>query len=153
MHQFETPECEERCHVLLLDKYFSKLLPDAFEADIFYLRPLASLPSDPTKLWYCMQPVGRNTLAAMMKTMAKQAGLTGNISNHSLQAYAATEMFQRGVREKLIKERTGHRSLEALRKYEHASEEQVAKVSHTLAGHGVSPNAVKFHAWQLLWVP
>ena len=48
-------------------------------------------------------------------------------------------MFQRGVPEKLIKERTGHRSLEALRKYEHASEEQVAKVSHTLAGHGVSP--------------
>ena len=29
--------------------------------------------------------------------------------------------------------------MEALRKYEHASEEQVAKVSQTLAGHGVSP--------------
>lgn len=69
----------------------------------------------------------------MMKTMSKEAGLKGNFTNHSLRAYSASEVFQNGVPEKLIKDRTGHRSLEALWKYENASEMQVVKVSHSLA--------------------
>ena len=38
--------------------------------------------------------------------------------------YAATEMFRSGAPEKLIQERTGHRSLEALRCYERIDEAQ-----------------------------
>ena len=41
-----------RCHVHLLDRYISKLPLDAVENDIFYCRPLPSIPSDPTKPWY-----------------------------------------------------------------------------------------------------
>ena len=68
-----------------------------------------------------------------MKMMSKEAGLKGNFTNHSLRAYGASEMFQKSVPEKLIQQCTGHRSLEALRKYENASEMQVVKVSHALA--------------------
>ena len=50
--------------------------------------------------------------------MCSEAEISGNKTNHSLRATAATEMFRRGVPEKLIQERTGHRSLEALRSYE-----------------------------------
>ena len=56
-----------------------------------------------------------------------------NNTNHSLRAYAASEMFQKGVPETLIMQRTGHKSLEALRKYESASDLQVARVSDTLS--------------------
>lgn len=128
VHQYETPECGERCYVALLDKYIAKLPPEAFDADVFYLRPADSL-----KQWYSRQPLGRNTLASMMKMMSKEAGLKGDFTNHSLQAYGASEMFQKSVSKKLIQQCTGHRSLEALRKYENASEMQVVKVSHALA--------------------
>lgn len=58
VHQYETPECGERCHVSLLDKYISKLSPEALDADVFYLRPLAK-PADASKPWYSRQPLGR----------------------------------------------------------------------------------------------
>ena len=47
--------------------------------------------------------------------MCKQAGIKGNKTNHSLRATGTTELYESGVPEKLIQERTGHRSLEALR--------------------------------------
>ena len=36
------------------------------------------------------------------------------VTNHSMCATSATEMYETGVPEKAIQERTGHRSLEAL---------------------------------------
>ena len=38
------PEAGERCHVALLDLYFSK---EALQKDNFYLRPLQKKPEDP----------------------------------------------------------------------------------------------------------
>lgn len=39
VHQFAHPELGERCHVSLLDRYFSKIPDSAKANDIFYLRP------------------------------------------------------------------------------------------------------------------
>ena len=39
----------------------------------------------------------------------------GNFANHSLRAYGETTLFQSGVSEKLIQQRTGHRLIDALR--------------------------------------
>ena len=41
------------------------------------------------------------------------------VSNHSLKVSGATRMWEANVPEKLIEEKTGHHSLEALRSYEH----------------------------------
>ena len=38
--------------------------------------------------------------------------------------YAATELFQAGIPERVIQDRTGHRSLDGLRQYERISEKQ-----------------------------
>lgn len=64
VHQYETPDSGERCHVSILDKYMSKIPPGAFTADVFYLRPL-SKPPGPSKLWYSLQPLGRNTFTSI----------------------------------------------------------------------------------------
>ena len=56
--------------------------------------------------------------------MCDGGGVQGKKTNHSLQAYAATELFQAGVSKKVIQNRSGHRSLEGLRKYERISEQQ-----------------------------
>ena len=54
----------------------------------------------------------------VVKRMCEQAKIKGSKSNRSLRATAATQMFQEGAPEKVIQERTGHRSLEGLRLYE-----------------------------------
>ena len=51
--------------------------------------------------------------------MSKVAGTEVRYTNHSLRATAMTRMYNRGVPEKLIAEKSGHRSVDALRVYEH----------------------------------
>ncbi len=53
-------------------------------------------------------------LEKKLATICKHAGIAGNITNHSLRATSATQLYRSGVPEKVIQERTGHRSLEAL---------------------------------------
>ena len=40
---FAVPEAADQCHVHILDLYFSKLLKDAFERDVFYLQPVCKI--------------------------------------------------------------------------------------------------------------
>ena len=114
-----------RCHVYLLDLYFSKLPPIAFEKDWFYMKPLADcVATNPTaKAWYSLQPCGENKLSTMVKSMFTQIGISGK-TNHSLRATGASNLFQAGIPEKIIQERTGHRSLKALRMYERMTTSQ-----------------------------
>lgn len=115
---YACPEVGERSPVNILDKYISKLPSYAIEHDLFYLRPLQAVPADQKAPWYASVPVGRDTLQKKFHLMCEQAGIKGNKTNHSLRATGATELYESGVPEKLIQERTGHRSLEALRVYE-----------------------------------
>ena len=60
------------------------------------------------------------------------AGISGNKTNHSLRATGASQLFQANVPEKVIQERTGHRSLEALWLYEKTTTEQHQAVAQVL---------------------
>ena len=64
--------------------------------------------------------------------MCAEAALSKDFSNHSLQAYEATTLFQAKVLEKLIQMRTGNKSLEALRSYKWTSKTQFLDVSHVV---------------------
>ena len=133
VRQYES-ENTERCHVLLLDKYIQKLPAEAKQKDLFYMKPKSAAPNDSLAPWFYSIPVGKNTLGNMMKTMSRDAGLGKGVTNHSLRAYGATELFRSNVPEKLVQQRTGHRSLDALRKYERIAEEQVMDVCRVLDG-------------------
>lgn len=121
------------CHVKILDKYLQKIPDEAKSADNFYLTPLAVLPSDPAKPWFTKVPVGRNTLNKMLKDMCQDAGISETYTNHSLRAYGATTLFQGKVPEKIIQQRTGHKSLNALRQYERTTETQLLDISNVLS--------------------
>ena len=121
------------CHVHLLDKYLSKLPPKARQLDCFYMQPLGvNVVSDPVKNWFSAQPCGENKLSSMVKNMFEMVGIEGK-TNHSLRATGATEMFRAGVPEKIIQERTGHRSLKALRIYERTTAGQHLSVANVLS--------------------
>ena len=90
-------------------------------------------PHVPSKPWYSAVPIRNHTLQQMVKKVCSDAGIGGYKTNHSLRATGATELFKRGAPEKLIQERTGHRSLEALRTCERSSEEQHKAASTLLS--------------------
>ena len=119
--------------VYLLDLYLSKLPPVAFEKDNLYWQPKQSVPTKSTDPWYNCQPVGKHKLQAMVASMCEEAGICERKTNHSLRVTGATTMYNSGVPEREIQERTGHRSLEALRTYEHTGEQQHQAVSNMLS--------------------
>jgi len=47
--------------------------PGAVQKNIFYLRPLQKVPSDPLQPWFTDTPMGKNTLGNMMKQMCQKA--------------------------------------------------------------------------------
>ena len=69
-----------------------------------------------------------------MKRLCEQAGIKGYKTNHSLRVTAATRLFQSGMDEQLIMERTGHRSTDGVRAYKRSSLQQQALVSRVLNG-------------------
>ena len=130
--QYADRGMKARCYVSLLKTYFSKLPADASKQDSFYLRAKDKIPPDGSP-WYIKAPVGRNTLQCMVKAMCQLIGVHGK-TNHSLRATGAARLFAANVPEKMIQQRTGHRSVEALRLYERTSVAQEQTVSSLLVG-------------------
>ena len=58
--------------------------------------------------------VGHNKLGNVVSKMCKDADLQGQFSNHSLRATTATRGLEKGISDKLIMERTGHRDIRSL---------------------------------------
>ena len=138
---YASPADGERCLVYLLDFYLKKLPPIAFEKDILYWQPKNQVPDDPAASWYNCQPVGKHKLNGMVAAMFEEAGGQERKTNHSLRVAGATALYTGDVPEREIQQRTGHRSLEALRKYERTSEQQQQAISHML----VSPAEQSYH--------
>ena len=94
--------------------------------NVLYCLPKKCSSCSPT--WYECAPVGKNKLGNMVKEMCLEAGIESK-TNHSLRASVATSMFRSNVPQKSIQNVTGHRSLEALRKCEKATDDQHQAVS------------------------
>ncbi|KAK6173752.1 hypothetical protein SNE40_017154 [Patella caerulea] len=121
---YENLDIPERCIVRLYEKYI-RLRPKTCACDAFYLQP-AKLNSK--EHWYNSIPVGVHTLQNLVKNMCLRGGMTGNFTNHSLRATAATRLYNAGVDEQLIAETTGHSS-DAIRVYKRTSNAQLQDVS------------------------
>ncbi len=99
----------EHCIVNIFVKYLLYLPQDV---DDFYCRPL---PDDGSGIpRYGKQPVGRNKLSQIIPQMCKEAGIEGRKTGHSGKVTCATTLYRQDFSDQLIKDRTGHRSLEAL---------------------------------------
>ena len=117
----------------MLDLYFEKLPPEAFTMDKFYYKPCSQPPKDSWSPWFTTNPIGKNTLANMVKVMSKDADIKEHKTNHSLRATGAAAMYQAGLPEKAIQERTCHMSITGLCHYERTNTEQQKAISKVLA--------------------
>lgn len=79
-------------------------------SNAFYFRP------SKTKFQFEKSVVGIHTLNKILPSMCKEAGVKEKTA-HSLRVSCATKLFNAGIPEKMIRERTGHRS-NALFKYD-----------------------------------
>ena len=122
--------------VRLYQKYIS-LLPPKGKCQALYKYSLGKNCLSPGT-WYSDKPMGVNALKVVVKNIAKEAGLEGKFSNHSLRASTATRLFQSGVDEQIIKEVTGHKS-DAVRMYKHSN----TQLLHEASTKVVSNEAVK----------
>ena len=121
---YADPTLGEKCYHLVLKLYFSKLPPNVLR--------------DPDAVFYWKAKERVPFVASMVKKMCSQIGVTRK-TNHSLRATGATRLFEANVP---IQERTGHKSLDALRKYEHTSVVQQKAVSSVIC----SSNQTSFQA-------
>ena len=64
--------------------------------------------------------------------MCKLAGIDGRKPGHSGKVTCATTLYRQNFGDQLIKERTGHRSLEGLHKYKRTGSDQQYEVSMAL---------------------
>ena len=112
-------ERPDGCLIQFFKKY-CKHRPKGVD-NTFYLTPI---PNPKTKIWYKTTPIGENTLAKTVKRLCGAAGIQGHKTNHSLRVMAATRLFHEGIDEKLIMERTGHKSLDGVRAYKRSNEKQ-----------------------------
>ena len=127
VRQYENLADPDHCVVNLFVKYFD-FIPSRDKH--FYFRPL---PNDGTGVpRFGQQPVGRNTLAQIIPNMCKAAGIEGRKTGHSGKVTSATALYQQNYSDQLIRERTGHRSLEALHKYKRTGSDQQYDVSMAL---------------------
>ena len=123
-------ENPQRCFVRLFKRY-RELCPKSPPAHAFYLRP-AHTPT-PT-CWYSNTPLGHTLLSNTVARLCKMAGIQGYKTNHSLRATSTSRLYQSGVDEQLVMERTGHRSLEGVRCYKRTSDSQRQAISDILNG-------------------
>ncbi len=94
--------------VHLYQKYVN-LCPPEPKSNVLYKYSLCKANQRPCQ-WYSDKPVGINTISKCISNLMKQAGKKGNFINHSLHVTAATRMFEGGIEEQLVKEKTGHKS-------------------------------------------
>ena len=125
------PTNPERCFVELF-KLYQKMCPANRPKEAFYLQPLEK--PTPT-CWFTCRPIGHNKLEGTVARLCRQAGIPGYRTNHSLRATAATRLYQSGIDEQLVMERTGHRSLDGVRGYKHTSTAQREALSGILNCH------------------
>ena len=123
----------DKCYVSLHQTYLRKLPPKVKEKEFadFYWKPKDKTPVEDA-CWYTLHACGRNFLGSVVKSVCEQAGIHGK-TNHSFRTTGATRLFAASVPEKLIAERTGHRSTEAIRMYERTSVDQQQLVSSIIA--------------------
>ena len=134
VEQHDNPGNPERCIVRIFEKYQSRC-PKLKPGSPLYLTPKRKVSSDDV-VWYTKTPVRKNTLRKVVQDMCRVAGIEGYKTNHSLRLRATTCTIglEKGVPEKLIMERTGHRTVKSLHTYQRVSDGQKEIVSDVLQG-------------------
>ncbi|CAC5377808.1 unnamed protein product [Mytilus coruscus] len=82
--------------------------------------------------WFINQPMGKNTLSNIIKSMTDEAGIQGRKVNHSARKTGITTLIHAGVQNTLVQQHSGHKSLSSINNYSSASFQQQKDMSKVL---------------------
>ncbi len=116
----------DRCAVNIFETYSASYQIELDSSTSAHCVMMAQVPK------FARQAVGRNRLSKIVPKMCKPAGVDKRKTGHSGKVTCATSLYQQNFDDQLIKERTSHRSLEALHKYERTGSDQQHQVSMAL---------------------
>ena len=101
-----------RCPVNSYKLYLSKLNP---QCDALFQYPKPNYSSD--GVWYNNKPVGKNSIAEMMKKISVAAGLSKVYTNHCIRATSITVLHRAGLDGNAMTAISGHKSVDSLKSY------------------------------------
>ena len=99
----------------------------------FYLspRPVVRQTDDS---WYKSAPMGINTLARIIPSIAEAAGFQGRVTNHSLRRTACQNLLASNIPSTATIQLTGHKSVDSLNNYAVATKRQRKEMSKIATG-------------------
>lgn len=83
-------------------------------------------------VWYSSQPMGKNTLGTLAKTMSDKAGFTARHTNHSGRKTSITNLLDAEVPANEVAQLSGHKNIMSLNHYNTVSLEKQIKMSSVL---------------------
>ncbi len=122
---------QEHNIVHLYQKYVG-LLPKEGKSDALYKYSASASKRSP-QCWYVDKPVCINVLSKCVGNLMSRIRREGKFTNHSLRVSAATRMFNDGVEEQVVKEKTGHHS-NAMRAYKRTAEHLLQTAEKAVIG-------------------
>ena len=68
-------------------------------------------------LWYVAQPMGKNKIQDIVPEMARNAGITAKLTNHSLRHMTCQNLLSSGISPTVVIQLTGHKNVNSLQNY------------------------------------
>ena len=135
-----------RCPVTAFKEYIRRRPKDTLTTDSrFYLSIKRGIRPDSgsdKQTWYTKQPLGKNTLGDLAKTMSLKGGLTGRKVNHSGRKTTVTSLLHSNVEATTVMQLTGHKNVASVNEYSSASIEQQQQMSNILSDIGSGSRGV-----------
>lgn len=102
------------------------------DAPFFLVVNHSRAPDNP--IWYNRAPLGKNKIGEFLTKAAKNAGLAGNVTNHSVRKTCISRLMDTEVPLNYVAQLSGHKNLKSLDSYKTASDEHQRKMSLVLSG-------------------
>ena len=121
----------ERCPIHLYLK-FAGHRPEEMkkpESPFFLAINRKRKPED--KIWFMRSALGKNKIGEFLAKAARNAGLPGNLTNHSVRKTCISRQMDADVPENYVAQLSGHKHLKSLDSYKTASDDHQRKMSLT----------------------
>ena len=123
----------ERCPVKIFKEFARRRPLEMNKPDSpFYLAVKHKRKPD-DNVWYMRSPLGKNEIGKFLSTAAKNAGLQGRVTNHSVRKTCISRLLDADVPNNFVAQLSGHRSLKSLDDYKSASYEHQRRMSLALS--------------------
>ena len=123
----------ERCPVKLYKEFVKRRPVEMNGPDSPFYLAVKHQRKPEDEVWYMKSPLGHNEIGKFLSTAAKNAGLQGRVTNHSVRKTCISRLLDADVSENYVAQLSGHRSLKSLDAYKSASFEHQRRMSRALS--------------------